>query len=104
MWNLKKHDANELTYKQKETRRLREWSYGCWGKHGSGESARALPCWEWVTSKDHCAAHGALLDVTQQPGEGESGGEWMPVSVRLNCSAVRLKPSQHCELSMFFSH
>ena len=35
MWNLKRTDTNELT-KQKETHRLREQSYGCWGKGGNG--------------------------------------------------------------------
>ena len=29
MWNLKGNDTNELT-KQKQTNRLREWTYGCW--------------------------------------------------------------------------
>ena len=30
LWNLKRNDTNELT-KQKETHRLREWTYGCRG-------------------------------------------------------------------------
>ena len=29
MWNLKRNDTNELTYK---TEKDREWTYGCWGK------------------------------------------------------------------------
>ena len=36
MWNLKRNDANELT-EQKETCRLREWTYGCWGGLRIGE-------------------------------------------------------------------
>ena len=31
LWNRKKNDTNELT-EQKETHRLREWTYGCQGK------------------------------------------------------------------------
>ena len=30
MWNLKRNDTNELI-KQKETHRVREWTYGCKG-------------------------------------------------------------------------
>ena len=30
MWNPKRNDTNEITYKQKETHRFREWIYGCW--------------------------------------------------------------------------
>ena len=35
MYNLKRNDTDELT-KQKETHKLRERTYGCWGK-GWGE-------------------------------------------------------------------
>ena len=31
--NLKRNDTNELT-KQKETHRLTEWTYDCWGGKG----------------------------------------------------------------------
>ena len=31
MWNLKKYDTNELTYKT-ERDRLRDWIYGCHGE------------------------------------------------------------------------
>ena len=31
MWNLKRNDTNELTYKT-ETHSLRERTYGCWGR------------------------------------------------------------------------
>ena len=31
MWNLKRNDTNEFTYKR-ETQRLRKWTYGCLGR------------------------------------------------------------------------
>ena len=38
MWNLKRNDTNEIAFtKQKETHRLREWTYGCQeGRIGDG--------------------------------------------------------------------
>ena len=39
MWNLKRNDTNKLTYKTKETHKLREWNYGCpWLKAGGTDS------------------------------------------------------------------
>ena len=39
MWNLKRNDTKKLTYKTKETHRLREWNYGCpWLKAGGTDS------------------------------------------------------------------
>ena len=57
-WNLKRNDTNELT-KQKETHRLGEQTYGCWGE-GRGEGILrefgvdmyTLLCLKWITNKD----------------------------------------------------
>ena len=37
MWNLKRNDTNELTYKTEETHKLREGTYGCQVGGGGGE-------------------------------------------------------------------
>ena len=38
IWNLKRNDTNELIYKtEKETHRLRKWTYGCLGRKDSWE-------------------------------------------------------------------
>ena len=37
IWNLKRNDTNELTYKTEETHKLREGTYGCQVGGGGGE-------------------------------------------------------------------
>ena len=72
MWNLKRNDTNELT-KQKETHRLKAWTYGCWGEgivREFGKVMYTLLYSKWITSKDCCIANGTLLNVTCQPGCG----------------------------------
>ena len=56
--NLKRNDTNELT-KQKETRRLREQTYGCWREccgevtvRGVGMDMYTLLYFKWITHKD----------------------------------------------------
>ena len=48
MWNLKRNDTNVLT-KQKETHRLRKWTYGCWGKGIVREFGKLYS--KWITNK-----------------------------------------------------
>ena len=74
MWNLKKKkDTNEHT-KQKETHRLREQNYGCWGEEWGEEVVRefgmdlyTLLYLKWVT-RTYCIAYGTPLSVIWQPG------------------------------------
>ena len=54
MWNLSRNDTTELT-KQKETHRLRERAYGCWGKgivREFGMDRYTLLYLKWIINKD----------------------------------------------------
>ena len=86
-WNLKRNDTNELT-KQKETHRLGEQTYGCWGE-GRGEGILrefgvdmyTLLCLKWRTNKDLLyIAQGTLLNVMWQPGWERGLGENVKVA------------------------
>ena len=82
---------NSLT-KQKETHRLREWTYGCQGL-GCGEGIvrgfwmdmNILLCLKWITSKDplYSTGNSALCYVAAWMG-GEFGGEWIHVYIWLS--------------------
>ena len=69
MCNLK-NEINELTYKQKETHRLRQRTYGFWGEGWEEEIVREfgidmyiLLYLKQITNKDlFCTAHGMLCD------------------------------------------
>ena len=70
MWNLKRNDINELT-KQKQTHRLKEWTYG-WGggcREGMlrefGTNMYTLLYLKWMINKD--IAQGTLLNAMWQP-------------------------------------
>ena len=91
MWNLKRHDVNELA-KQKETHRLREWTYCSQGegwKEGIvrefGMDMYTLLHLKWITNK-------ALLYSTYNFAQcyvaawtaREFGGEWIHVGVWLS--------------------
>ena len=55
MWSLKSNDANELT-EQKETHRLRKWTYGCQEEgivRECGRDVYILLYLKWITNKDH---------------------------------------------------
>ena len=81
MWNLKRNDINELSYKT-ETHRLREWIYGCQGeKNGEGVvrvcgmDMYKLLYLKWITNKD-------LLCSTWNPcsilcGSLDGKGVWL---------------------------
>ena len=88
MWNLKRNDTNELLTKQKETHRLREWTYGC--------LYTLLFCLKWIINKVLCITHGTLFNVICQPGWegslGENGYMYM-----YGWGPLLSTPSQHCE-------
>ena len=103
MWNLKTNDTNELT-KQKETRKLREWTYSCkgegWGEgiaRGFGMNMYTLLYLRWVTNKD-------LLSSTWNSAQcymaawmkGEFWGEWIHVYAWVSPFTAHLKLSQYC--------
>ena len=81
MYNLKRNDTDELT-KQKETHKLRERTYGCWGKEWGegivkefGMGMYTLLYLKWKTRKKkkgkptrpYCIAQGTLLNVMWKP-------------------------------------
>ena len=71
IWNLKGNDTNELT-KQKETHRLREWTYDSgWGQgivREFGMDMCTLLYLKWITSNDLLYRHRTLLNVMWQAG------------------------------------
>ena len=84
MWNLKRNDINELTYKIKRlTDRKR--THGCQRegivKH-LGNVMHTLLYLKWITNKDllHSAWNSAQCYVSGWMGSG-FGGEWIHVSV-----------------------
>ena len=96
MWNLKINNANELT-KQKETHRLREWTYDCSGKgrvREFGKVVYTLLYLKWITKRTYCLVHGTLLNVMWQPGWewglGENGHTygWVPLLFTWNCHNI----------------
>ena len=70
-WNLKRNGTNELP-EQKETHRLREWTYGCLGdgwveERTFGMDMYTLLYLKWITTTTSGTAHGTLLNVMWQP-------------------------------------
>ena len=100
-----------LFTKQKQTHRLREQIYGCWGKYRRSIarefemdgytllrlSASLNICLKWMVGRDLLCSTGnsAQCYVADWMG-GEFGKEWMHVYVWLSPFAVYLKLSQHC--------
>ena len=91
-----------LLTKEKETHRLRKWTYSCWGEEIIRELRKVvytLIYLKWITNKhslysDHmelCSMSCGRLD-----GRGGLGGEWIHVHVWLSPSVVHLKLPQHC--------
>ena len=98
-----KNEINELTYKQKETHRLRQRTYGFWGEgweegivRECGIDMYILLYLKQLTNKDLFVQHMECY-VTAWMG-GEFGGEWIQIYVWLGLFTVHLKPSQHCLL------
>ena len=97
-----KNEINELTYKQKETHRLRQRTYGFWGEgweegivRECGIDMYILLYLKQITNKDlFCTAHGILCDSLDGRGLGENGYKY----VWLGLFTVHLKPSQRCLL------
>ena len=94
---------NMTLTKQKETHRLREWTYGCWGKEWRegvvrefGIDRYTLLYLKWITNKDllYSKENSAWCHVTAWMG-GKFGGERIQVYVWLSPFAIHLKLSQH---------
>ena len=91
MWNLKRNDTNELT-KQKETHRLKAWTYGCWGEgivREFGKVMNTLLYSKWITNKDllYGTWNSAQCYVVAWMGRG-SGEEWIHVYVWLRPETI----------------
>ena len=92
----KRNDINELS-KQKETHRLREWTYGCQGEGIVREFVvYTLLYLKWITNKDilYSTWNSVQCYVAAWMG-GEFGGGWIHVYEWLSPFTVHLKPSQH---------
>ena len=104
MWNLKRNDTNELTYKTKQTKKkltdleneltvardvgiVREF----------GMVIYTLLYFKWITNKDlvYSTWYSAQCYVAAWMGAG-FGRYWIHVYVWLSPLAVHLKLSQHC--------
>ena len=82
---------------QKETHKLRKWTYGCLGKgivRGFGKGKYTLLCLKWITNKDllYSTGNSARCYVAAWMG-GEFGGEWIHVYIWLSPFTVHLKLS-----------
>ena len=70
-----------LLTKQKETHRLRERTYGCWGVGVGGRDREigmdmyTILYLKWITNKDLLYSTGNLFNVMWQPGWERSLGE-----------------------------
>ena len=97
MWNLKRNDTNELTYKTES--RLREQTYGC-GAAGAGEGILrefGMDMYtqlylKWMINQvlAHSTWGSAQCYVAAWMG-GEFGEEWIHVYIQLNPFVVHLK-------------
>ena len=59
----------KLLTKQKETHRLRKWTYGCWGEgivRDFGKVICIRRYLKWITNRMYCTVHGTLLNVVCQ--------------------------------------
>ena len=87
MWNLKRNDTNELTYKTERDSQTKKMNYGWQGQgivREFGMVTYTLLYLKWITNKDLLYCTGNLLNVMWQPGwEGGLGGEWIHVYVWL---------------------
>ena len=96
IWNLRRNDTNRL--------RLREQTYGYWGKGWREGTVRefgmdmyTLLYLKWVTNKDllYSTWNSAQFYMAAWIG-GEFGEEWIHVYEWLSPFDVHLKLSQHC--------
>ena len=101
MWNLKRNDTNELSYKTKsDSQTLKMNLYGCQGEgivRKSGKLVYTLLYSKEITNKDllYSTWNSAQNYVPVWMGGG-FGGEWIHVHVWLSPFSVHLKLSQHC--------
>ena len=101
MWNLKRNDTNELTYKT-DTHRLREPISHCQGGDGRKGELWSLAWTYSIVLYLKCINNKDLLYSTWSSTQcyvpawmgGEFGGEWIYVYVSLSPFTVHLKLSQ----------
>ena len=99
MWNLKRNDTNELTYKT-ETHRLRKWTRGCQGEgivEDFGKVMYTLLYLKWITNKKllYSTWKSAQCYMPAWMGRG-FGGEWIHIQGWPSPFTLLLKLSQHC--------
>ena len=104
MWNPKRNDTNDLTYKTEidsQTWRTRLWLPGEKIKERIirefGMDMYTLLYLKWITNKNlqYSTWNSAQCYVAAWMG-GEFGGEWIHEYVSLSHFAVHLKLPQHC--------
>ena len=81
MWNLKRNNTNELTYKTERDHRLRKRTHGCWVERivkDFGKVMYTLLYLKWITSKNllYSTWNSAQCYVPAWLGGG-FGGEWI---------------------------
>ena len=103
IWNLKRNDTNELTYKTERDSDLETelMTAGRWKRGGKGQ-VRSLGwtcthCCISITNKNLLSGtwNSAQCYVAVWTG-GKFGGEWIHVYVWLSSFTVHLRLSQHC--------
>ena len=103
MWNLKRNDINELTYKIKRlTDRKR--THGCQGEgiiQDFGKGMYTLLYLKWITNKNllYSTWNSAQCYAPAWIGGG-FGGEWIHVYAWLSPYVVHWELTQHCELAI----
>ena len=71
MWNLKRNDTNELTYKTERDHRLRKRTHSCWVERivkDFGKVMYTLLYLKWIPNKDLVYSTGNSLNVLCQSG------------------------------------
>ena len=99
MWNSKRGDKNELTYKTENKFMVARK----WGRMGEGivrefgKVVHTLIYFKWITKKDilYSTWNSAQCYLAVWMG-GRFRGEWKHVYIWLNSFAVHLKISQYC--------
>ena len=99
MWNLKRNDINELTYKIKRLTD-RERTHGCQGEgiiQDFGKGMYTLLYLKWITNKNllYSTWNSAQCYAPAWIGGG-FGGKWIHVYAWLSPFTVHLKLQQYC--------